>query len=253
MDKAMVNPIDRLSSFSYAVKKYYGFDKDELKGMAVAIVIIAFIVSFDEWGVDKFDLMYGLRNFFNAILIVLLSFIVYQTAQRFTAIKSGFKAEWRIWIYGLLIGLVLAFVSRGKLWFLAPGGVIVYHMAGHRICSFRYGLNYWPLGLSAIMGPLACAMLAIIFKILGAALPANILILKAMKINIWLAIVNLLPIPPLDGSNMFFASRMFYIFTFALVVGTMISLIFFNVLISLLIGLVAGFILWQVLYWTLEK
>lgn len=249
----MANPIDTSASFFYAVRRYYGFDKDEIKGITIAILVMAFIVSFDEWGVDKFDLMYGLRNFLNAVLILLLSFLVYQTAQRFTAIRSGFKAEWRIWYYGLLIGLILVFVSRGKLWFLAPGGVIVYHMAGYRITSFRYGLNFWPLGLSAVMGPFSCAVLAIIFKILLGVFPANLLILKAMKINIWFAIVNLLPIPPLDGSNMFFASRMFFIFSFALTVGTLISLIFFNILISLLIGLVAGFILWQVLYWTIEK
>ncbi|MFC1753415.1 hypothetical protein ACFL96_08485 [Thermoproteota archaeon] len=249
----MANPIDTFASFVYDVKKYYGFDKDEIKGIVISVLIIAFIVSFDEWGVDAFDIGYGLRNLFNAILIVTLTFLVYLTAQRFTALRSGFKAEWRIWIYGLIIGVILVIVSRGKLWFLAPGGVIVYHMAGHRICSFRYGLNYWPLGLSAIMGPAACAVLAVLFKLISAVFPANLLIIKAMKVNIWFAIVNLLPFPPLDGSNMFFASRMFYIFLFALVLGTGISLYFFGVIISLLIGLVAGTVFWQLIYITIEK
>ncbi|MBD3313376.1 hypothetical protein GF345_02955 [Candidatus Woesearchaeota archaeon] len=250
----MANPIDDLASVWYDIKKYYGFDKDELKGIVVAVLVLAFIVSFDDWGVEKFEFFYGLKNLFNSMLIVLLSFLVYLSAQRITAIKSGFKAEWRVWTYGLLIGLVLVFVSRGKLWFLAPGGVIVYHMAGHRICGFRYGLNYWPLGMSAIMGPLACAVLAIIFNLLLGVFPENSLLEKAMRVNIWLAIINMLPIPPLDGSNLFFATRMVYVFLLGLVLGTLIPLLFsIHILYSLLIGLIAGFILWQVLFWTLER
>ncbi|MBU0535727.1 MAG: hypothetical protein KKE20_02090 [Nanoarchaeota archaeon] len=250
----MGNPIDQFASVWYAIKKYYGFDKDEIKGIVITVIILAFIVSFDEWGVTTFDFLYGLRNFFNSMLIILLSFLIYLSAQRITAIKSGFKAEWRVWIYGLIIGLILVFVSRGKLWFLAPGGVIVYHMAGHRICSFRYGLNYWPLGMSAIMGPIACALLAIFFKILLTIFPANVLLDKAMRINVWIAITNMIPIPPLDGSNMFFASRMVYIFIFGFVLGTLVPILLnINVLYSLLIGLVVGFVLWQLLFWTLER
>ncbi len=249
----MGNPIDTFASLWYDIKKYYGFDRHELKGIAVSIIVLAFIVSFNEWGVEKFDFFYGLRNYINAALILTLTFLVYQSAQRITALKSGFKAEWRVWTYGLLIGLVLAFVSRGQLWFLAPGGMIVYHMAGHRITSFRYGLNYWPMGVSALAGPVSCAFLALLFKLLSGVFPANLLIIKAMKINIWFAIINLLPIPPMDGSNMFFASRLFYVFAFATLVGFLLSLLFFSVLVSLLIGLLMGVIFWQAMFWLVER
>jgi Zn-dependent protease len=253
----MGDPTSNLKTFGYDINKYFGFEKAEIEGLIVAIIIMSVTVSCDKLFIDAPTFSELMINFliatFNSFLIFTLSFAVYQTAQRLSAIRYGFKPEWRIWIYGLIIGLILAIVSRGKLWFLAPGGLIVYHMAGHRIGSFRAGLNYWPLGMAAIMGPMACVILAMIFKILSGVFPANPLILQAMYINIWLAVCNLIPIPPLEGSVMFFASRMVYIFAFAMAVGTAISLYFFNVWISLLIGFVAGIILWQVLYWTIEK
>ena len=253
----MADPTSNFRTFLDDANKYFGFEKAEIQGLLTALLAMTIIVSSRELFVDAPSFSVLMINFlktaFNSFLILTLSFAVYQTAQRLTAIRSGFKPEWRIWIYGLGIGLVLAFVSRGNLWFLAPGGLIVYHMAGHRIGSFRYGLNYWPLGLAAIMGPMCCVVLAIIFKVLSGVFPANPLILLAMHINIWLAVINLIPIPPLEGSVMFFASRMVYIFAFALAAGTALSLYFFSVWISLLIGLVAGVILWQLVYWTIEK
>jgi len=253
----MADPTSNFRTFLDDANKYFGFEKAEIEGIIAALIVMTVIVSSKQLFVDAPSFSILMMNFFktafNSFLILTLSFAVYQTAQRLTDIRSGFKPEWRVWLYGLAIGLILAFVSRGKLWFLAPGGLIVYHMAGHRIGSFRAGLNFWPLGLAAIMGPMCCVILAMIFKILSGILPGNPLIIEAMYINIWLAVINLIPIPPLEGSVMFFASRMVYIFAFALAAGTALSLYFFNVWISLLIGLIAGIALWQLLYWTIEK
>lgn len=242
-----------LRSLWYDIRKYYGFKPEEIRAIVVGVIVIAFAISFDEWGIDKFDLMYGLRNLFNAILIVLLSFLVHISAQRIVALFCGFKVEYRPWIYGLALALILAVVSRGNLWFIAPGGIVVYHLTGHRLGSFRYGLNFWPLGLTGISGPIGSVFLAIFFKLLLCLAPANVLLQKAMVFNIWYALLTMLPIPPLDGSHMFFSSRLMYVFVYGFIIGLCISLYFFNVLIALLLGLLLGIILWQASYWLFEN
>src|SRR3989344_8272220 len=90
-----------LGSLWYDIKKYYGFKPEETRAIAIGVFIIAFAISFNEWGVERFDFGYGLRNLFNAILIVLLSFLVHISGQRIMALLSGFKVEYRVWIYGL--------------------------------------------------------------------------------------------------------------------------------------------------------
>ena len=233
-------------------KKYYTFNAEELRAILFGAIGLAFIISFNEWGVTTFDLGYGLRHLFNAFLIVILSFLVHLSVQRVLALWFGFKAEYRVWLYGLGIGLVLVIVSRGRLWFLAPGGIVVYHMVGHRLGSFRYGLNYWPLGLVGMSGPMASVILAIFFKFLLGYMPDNVLLQKALVFNIWYAIVTMLPIPPLDGSHTFFASRLFYTFWLGVVIGLCLALYFLPIWAAFLIGLLMGLVIIYLTYGLLK-
>ena len=138
------------------VKRYFAFSNEEIKGMVVATLIIGFIISFKEWGYgDKFDALVGLRNLFSSIMIVALAMLAHQTGQRIVGLHVGFRVEWRMWLYGLMIGLILVLVSRGNLWFIAPGGIIVHHMKQHRIGYFRYGVNKWALAMIAASGAIA--------------------------------------------------------------------------------------------------
>ncbi|PIN86518.1 hypothetical protein COV19_04465 [Candidatus Woesearchaeota archaeon CG10_big_fil_rev_8_21_14_0_10_44_13] len=242
-----------LRSLYYDIRKYYGFKGEELRGLAAGIIVLAIAISFNEWGIDQFNLFYGLRNLFNAILIILLSFLIHVSAQRVMALFSGFKVEYRPWMYGLALALILAIVSRGRLWFIVPGGVIVYHMAGHRLGSFRYGLNYWPLGLVGLAGPVASVFLAVFFKLLLYVSPTNPLLIKAMVFNIWYAVLTMLPIPPLDGSHMFFASRLSYVFVYGFIIGLCLSLYFLSITLSLVLGVVLAAVLWLLTYIFFEK
>jgi Zn-dependent protease len=226
------------------VKIHHRFSPAELKALTIGIFVIAFIFSFDDWGVEKFDFFIGLKNFLIAILLAAVTILVNQSAHRITALSTGFKAEYRIWIYGIIIGLVLTFVTKGKFLALIPGGMVVYHMAGLRLGAFRYGLNYWAQAMVALAGPLANVMLIIIFKIMLYFLPGNSLLLAAITMNIWYTIINMLPIPPLDGSHLFFVSRLVYVFSFGTIAGFLILLYFYGIFVSFLLAIVIGFIVW---------
>ncbi|MBW2980106.1 hypothetical protein KY360_01665 [Candidatus Woesearchaeota archaeon] len=212
-----------IADLSDRIKKYYKFTPTEITNVIASIAIIAFIISFNEWEVG--NLAVGLRNLFNAALIVTLTFIVHLSAQRITALQIGFRSEYKMFTFGLLLGLVLVFLSRGKIWWvILPGGVIIHHMAGHRLGWWRYGLTYFGQAFIALMGPTATMLLALFFRMLRGVV-ASPLIHKAMVFNIVFAICTMLPIPPLDGNRIFWGSRLTYVFSYCAMIGAALLLL----------------------------
>jgi len=243
-------------------KRYFTFNPEEIKGILGSTLIIAFIISFKLWGPgDEFNLAYGLKNLFNSILVVLLAILVHISAQKIYGLSLGFKVEFRTFWPGLLIALVLCFVSGGAIWFLVPGGIVLYHMKKHRLGFFRYGLNYWSLGMISAAGPLANVILAALLAVIaygGVIIPpmtpivTTTLIGRAISLNLWLAIFTMLPIPPLDGSNMFFASRLLYAFAFGCIVGYAMLVLLLGFY-SLIFVIFMGTIFWFITYQVMEK
>lgn len=236
------------------VKKYYKFTPTELRGFVISIFVFAFIISFREWGTGaEIDIGFGLINFLNALLVTSLTFIVYHSAHRITALAAGFKAEYKMWGYGLLAGLILVFISNGKVWLLLPGGILYHHLAGHRLGWFRYELNYFALGVLSLWGPIACLLLAIFFKIIG-NFTFNALIDKAIILNLALAVYSMLPIPPLPGSKVFYGSRMLFAFSFCAIVAAAILLYLdINIWLAIIGAFLIGVICWLLYYILLEK
>ena len=78
------------------------------------------------------------------------------------------------------------------------------------------------------------------------------LIGMAISLNIWLAIFTMLPIPPLDGSNVFFASRLLYAFAFGCIVGYALLVLVLGFY-SLIFVILMGIIFWFATYQVMEK
>ncbi|MEK6946869.1 MAG: hypothetical protein AABX32_04645 [Nanoarchaeota archaeon] len=242
----LVDLIDKL-------KKYYTFTKYEVRGYAIAILAIAFIISFREWGAGQFDLTAGLFNLFNSILIVALSILVHDAGQRIWGLAIGYKIEFKMWSFGVVLGLILAFVTNGKFWLIIPGTFMLHHLAGHRLGFFRYGINIIGQSMVALAGPLFTLMLIILLKILYAINP-NPLLQKAIMFNIIYNITNMLPIPVLDGGKIFFGSRMIYAFVMpAMIVATVLMMVDIPVFFAVVLSLLVGVILWIWYYVSFER
>ena len=222
------------------IKRHFGFKKIEIKGLLVTIIVLGFVASFSEWGYDTFDAKIGIINLVNAILIVALAIIARQAVQRILALAMNLKAEFKEWYPGLVIAIILAIVSGGKILFLVPGGIFLHFLEEHRLGYFRYGLSYTAQGYICLLGVLANVFLATLFKGLSILIPANTLLIKAVTINMWMALIAMLPIPPLDGSRIFFAIRGMHVFVFGSVVGWAILLNFASIWLTLLGALVLG-------------
>jgi len=153
----------------------------------------------------------------------------------------------------LLFGLIMVFLTNGLIWLILPGGFIVHHLAGHRLGWFRYGINYWALGLIAVTGIFATIFLAAIFKALSTVV-FNSLIQKVITFNIAYALYSLLPIPPLDGSRTFYGSRMLYAFSTAFIVAAAVLLNSnIGVGIAVLSSFFIGIVLWILYYMFFES
>ncbi len=205
-------------------KRYFKFTPNEVSSTVVTILVIAFIISFKEWGGTEPSLSIGARNLFNAILIVTVSFLVHLSVQRIAALQAGYRAEYRLFTFGLLFGVIIAFVTNGRVWLLLPGGILIHHMAGHRLGWWRYGLNYFGQGMIALMGPIASMLLALFFRMMS-GFSSSPLIHKAILFNVAFAIYTMLPIPPLDGSRTFWGSRLAYVFSYLSIIGAALLLL----------------------------
>ena len=237
------------------LRRYFWPSKEEIKGLAIVVLVFAFIFSFREWGEETFDLFVGLANLFRAIIIVAIAVFIHEAGQRLAAIKVGLKTEVRVWWYGLMAALILAFISRGKLMFFAATGMWIHHLAVHRLGSFRYGPNVQGFGVIALMGPVANILAATFVKFLQVNLhiiPMTSVFVQKFFFFSWLyAVLNLLPIPPLDGSRLLFYSRLTYAFVFGAIAGYLV--LYSLGIYSYILALIIGGVVWLLFYLLFES
>lgn len=238
---------DRLS-------RYYTFSRREIRDLAIAVLVVGFIFSFKDWGVgQEVDVLYGVRNLVIAVIVAAISFFVHESIHRVMALWIGFKAEFQLWWGGLIASLILVFASNGMIQLVLPGGMVLAVLVRHRLGEFRYGLNYWENGIIALWGPLSNLALAFFAKLFLGLFPTSVFFEKLLLMNIVFAICTMLPIPPLDGVNTFYGSRVLYVLAFFGILGAGVLIYFTGILYALLGGLLVAVIGTVVYYLTFEE
>jgi len=233
-------------------KRYGKLERSEKIGLLLTIIVLGFIFSFREWGTEKFDYSSGLWNFFIVTILVAIAFLVHEVAHRTIALWLGYKSTYKVWLVGLVAGLIVAFVSNGRLLFLATGGLLIAHLEIHRLGKGYYELNMKHLGWIAMSGPIANMIFAAILKGVHSFMPLPI-IQKLMIINIWIALFDMLPIPPFNGSKTFFGSRFIYIFVVAALVGCALLLTLASGLLSIIGALIIGALMAWIFFAYIDK
>ena len=235
------------------IKQYFSFKKKELRDIFAAVLTLSFIISFTQWGGDFFSFTTGVYNWFNSAIIVLFVIIITNSVQRIVGLYMGYEVEYQAWMTGLIVSLLAIFLSRGTVWVLLPGGIIVHHLSAHRVGHHRYGLDYYKYSLISFSGTLAALFLAIIFRAIG-AVSSSALVDSLVFFCVVYAIYDILPLPALTGGKLFFGSRMMYIFGAALVIITGVLLLTdLNILLILFLGLSLAIISWVLYYVGVER
>ncbi len=161
------------------------FSETEVKHIGIALFVITLALTL----FFKLPIVSG---FITMLLTFGVAFICHELAHKFVAQRYGYWAEFRYWETGLILGLLMG-LTRAFL-FLAPGAVY--------ISSGAYTMSSRQNAYISLAGAATNVALAFIFFFLAPFFGPTISSF-AVRINLLLAIFNMLPIPPLDGSKVF--------------------------------------------------
>lgn len=131
-----------------------------------------------------------------------VGFIVHEFAHRTVARNYGYGATYEVWWWGVIVCLLMAVLTQGALIFAALGAVYIYPRASAAFLGERGFKRAY--GMISLAGPATNLLLAMAFYAIsgqGGILAAFGQV--GMRINLWLAAFNLIPVPPFDGYKIF--------------------------------------------------
>jgi len=176
------------------------FTNKELRDLIIAIIILAVIFSFPDFS----------GFFLISIIIVIFSYFVRELMHKFMARKFGCMSTFKLWPPGILIGTMSMFLKYFWDWnivFAVPGFA--------EIMPYRFGRMGFKvarttpkdLGLIAIAGTGMNVFFAVLFKIFPGGIFQTLSLYNGL-----IALFNLIPISPLDGSKIFLWSMVIWLF-----------------------------------------
>lgn len=174
-------------------------EREEAFEIIVSVLALSLALSFATAGlnIEPSRFLFLMAMY---VLTVGSGFVLHELAHKYFGIKYGAKARFRAWPLGLAFALGLAIIPqifgfRLPL-FIAPGAVYIYAM---RHISLREN------GIISLAGPAMNWLLSGVFFAVFALFFGNPIIetvaLQGAWINMGLAMFNLLPVYPLDGSK----------------------------------------------------
>ena len=234
------------------MRRFFWFSSVELRGFVLMIVVLGFVYSFDKWGVRSFDASVGVNNFLWGILLWGGIVFVHHATQRVVALHYGFLPEHSVWWYGLVWSVLLSLLSNGVIKWYAVCGMMIQMLPAHRLGRFRHGANVQTFANIAAYGPVANVCAAAFVKTLSWIIPLpSVFVDEWFTQNLIFAVWNILPFPPLDGSRMLYASRLFYVFVFSALFGYVL-LVLLNVY-SFVFAVLIGMLAWFLFYYYVER
>jgi Zn-dependent protease len=173
-------------------------EKGELTDIVVSVVAIS--IAFSIRGL-LIGMSPNVRIFPIVLVTVGLGFVLHELAHRFVAKMYGAVAFYRGWQGGLMLMLL---TSLFGFIIAAPGAVYIYSPY----------LTRKQNGIISLAGPLTNFLLAILFLVVGVMIGIGVtsaagetlaeqFLLYGFATNMYLGFLNMLPIPPLDGSKVF--------------------------------------------------
>jgi len=231
------------------------FSRKEIKYILIAAFIAAFIFSFNEWGIEKFDALLGIKNLLIAFIICLVVYLLHSASQKFVADHYEYRIEFTLvsiekrikeirkavsFPIGPIASLLLTLISGGKFVFLILNS---FEHIPHK--EFRIGRQWTNIkefeeAQIALAGPLSQVILLVIFKLL---LPVSEVFSKAMFIASVIAIYHMLPLPKVDGIKIFFGSRLLYIASLIFIIMFIILIFHLSAIQTIILALLFSVVL----------
>lgn len=183
------------------------FSRIEIRDIVIAVTVLSLAFTNIFY---KSELFSGewIVNFIcwliTSFILVVLSFMLHEMGHKFTAQRFGAWSEFRMYPVGLILCLVMSMVG---FLFAAPGAV---YIKGRIDDEMNGKISIAGPGVNIAIGFLSL-ILMLLFK---GGISGQIFFLLAY-INAFLALFNLVPIPPLDGSKILKWNTPVYLATIA--------------------------------------
>ena len=190
------------------------FTAKEIKEIIIATVVLslAFAIADSRESILKASLLEN--SFVISLIAVGIGFIAHELiGHKITAQRYNYHAEFRAWKIGLVVALLFSF---GGFVFAAPGAVFI--AARPDLWGEAKPIPRKKYGIISLAGPAVNVIFALVFYAIGTMSPL-VLWKMATSINIWLALFNMIPIPPLDGSKVFAWDRRVFLASIAVIIG----------------------------------
>lgn len=168
------------------------FSRLEIRDLLISTIVlsIAFTIVMVRglWGSSNIATVFALY-FAISLVLVTVSFITHELAHKFVAQKYGAWSEYRMSLSGLLFSVAISFMG---FLIAAPGAVYI-----------NGRINESQNGKISAAGPMVNIIIAAVAVLLCYFTSGLTLFVIAMiaYLNSILAIFNLIPFPPLDGSK----------------------------------------------------
>ncbi|HJX05212.1 MAG TPA: hypothetical protein VJ461_00710 [Candidatus Nanoarchaeia archaeon] len=255
-----------MHEFATRVEKRWRFSKKELQRLLITCVIASFSLTLVKgWGF--FDLVEGktalnyVANFIIVLLVLFFSLLIHFSMQKLMALKLGYSSEYKYWINGLILGVIVCFFSYGYIPLFFPGTLFYDIIPKLRVGVFRGGVKHTDLGLIAFAGPLSNIVIVGLIAPLFLA-TKNSFVYAVIVANLLIAVWSLLPIPTFEklrqfkggttGLYIFIASRWTFVLVFVTVISFAALILLFKVF-SYILALIIGILITIIYYSRFEK
>ena len=184
------------------------FSPGEISSIIIAWLVLSIAITYQNF-LGLFTGGGSLEIVIAGFIATATGFIIHEMGHKFVAIRHGYVAHFRLWMWGLLLTLFIVVFSGGGIVFGAPGAV---YIAPAAVALYGYDSTIRPRDpeqenmIISAAGPGINLAFAIAFLTLFIVAPAGFLGtigFFGFELNVGLGSFNMIPVPPLDGSKIF--------------------------------------------------
>ena len=184
------------------------FSPGEISSIVIAWIVLSVAITYGNF-VGLFVGRGSLAVVIAGFVATATGFIIHELGHKFVAIRRGYVAHFRLWMWGLLLTLFIVVFSGGGIVFGAPGAV---YIAPAATAYYGYGSTHRPRDseqenmIISAAGPGINLAFAVAFLSLFLAARVGFMATIALfgfELNVGLGSFNMIPVPPLDGSKIF--------------------------------------------------